>query len=253
MNERPAWRLVVDGGASGASNMARDEAVARLVGPGDPPTLRAYRFEPPAVTVGRFQSLDGIDTAACAAAGIDLVRRPTGGLAILHAGDFTYSFVTGDVDRAAGRDRCFDMVAAGICAALRRLGIEAGQVAHGGRGAGGGWCFEGAFGVDLEWAGSKICGSAQRVYEGSILQHGSLFLESAVAGVPRIDTPVGRPDGRAFTTVSEAAGRRVAWEEMLEAFEKGFASAHGIRFELGSLTEAEQETARGIEDRFALA
>lgn len=246
------WRLVLDGGISGAGNMARDEAVARLTGREDPPTLRVYRFEPPAVTVGRFQSLRGIDVRGCRSAGIDVVRRPTGGLAIFHSGDFTYGFVMGSDDRTGDRSRCFDMVAAGIRAALRELGVEARQVAHGGRSAREGWCFEGVYGVDLEWEGRKICGSAQRVYERSILQHGSLFLGFQEEAACRVDKPPGRTGGAAFATVGEAAGRRVGWDEMLEAFEKGFRSALGLSFERGRLGEAELEAAAGLEDRFRI-
>ncbi len=246
------WRLVVDPGATGAQNMARDEAVAMLIGSDDPPTLRAYRFEPPAVTLGRFQPLDTIDAPACRASGVEMVRRPTGGLAILHSGDFTYSFVMRAGDRHQDRARCFDIVASGIIAALRTLGVEARQVSHKGRGSARGWCFEGAYGVDLEWEGRKICGSAQRVYPHSVLQHGSLFLEPAEELFSSIDAAGNGNMHGALVTVREAAGWPVAWEEMLDSFCRGFASAHDVTLAPGRLHEEELEAAMCIEESFRL-
>ena len=88
------WRLIDTGAADGAWNMAVDEALleAHRLGMA-PPTLRLYRWSKPTLTLGYAQRLDGFDTAALAAAGIDVVRRHTGGRAVLHAGDFTYSMV----------------------------------------------------------------------------------------------------------------------------------------------------------------
>lgn len=244
------WRLVLDSPASGAANMSRDESVARAMRPGDMPVLRAMRFDPPAVTAGRFQSMEGLDAAACLALGIEVARRPTGGLAILHKDDFTYSFaapLAGGFDR----DGCFDLVATGIIAALARLGVSAGQVVSGGARARGGWCFEGAFGVDIEWEGKKVCGSAQRVYRAGVLQHGTLLLEPQLELTSRVWGP-GEPGGaRGLASLREAAGRRVPWQEVFDAFAVGFAEALGVRLLPGALTEPELEAAAGLEAGFA--
>jgi len=242
------WRLLVDVPCSGTVNMARDEALALNARVEGMNTLRAYRFEPPAITIGRFQRLDGgIDPERSASFGIDVVRRPTGGLAILHQNDFTYSVAT----QASGsgpreRDRHFDRIASAILASLRSLGISASQVRHeSGGGERGDWCFDGVSGVDLEWAGKKICGSAQRIFQGAVLQHGSLFLA-------RPETPLvleshrdkeGSTGGPGFTTLEEAAGRKVTWDEVLDAFIRGFGRALGASLEPGDMTDREIELA----------
>ncbi|MCB0235394.1 MAG: hypothetical protein KDG58_14505, partial [Anaerolineae bacterium] len=97
----PLWRLLVTPPAGGAWNMAVDEAIAVHAGRGDvPPTLRFYQWQPACVSLGRHQPLADIDMARCAALGYDLVRRPTGGRAILHTDELTYS-VAGPQDDPA--------------------------------------------------------------------------------------------------------------------------------------------------------
>ncbi|MGD9497623.1 MAG: biotin/lipoate A/B protein ligase family protein, partial [Armatimonadota bacterium] len=88
-----SWRLIESGHADGATNMAVDEAIAAAVARREqPPTLRLYGWAPPALSLGYFQPLDGgIDLAAIRARGYDIVRRPTGGRAILHVHELTYS------------------------------------------------------------------------------------------------------------------------------------------------------------------
>lgn len=229
--------------------MARDEALALHSVRGA--TLRAYRFEPPAITVGRFQRFPGgIDTRACAREGIDVVRRPTGGLAILHMNDFTYSVVApAEGTGAAERDRHFDLIADSLLAALDNLGIEAVQVRHESRQVDSGdWCFQGVFGVDLEWRGRKICGSAQRLFAGSVLQHGSMFLSGPGDKPERISrggAPAVSKKAR-FATLEEAAGRVVRWSEVLEALRKGFVTALGIALEPCEMSVEEVEEARRL-------
>lgn len=241
-----AWRLVIDGAMNGAENMARDEALALCAGSEGPAVLRAYSFHPSTITVGRFQRVPaGIDLDACKLQDVDIVRRPTGGRAILHANDFTYSVaMPSSGSGVSERDNVFGIVAVAILAALENLGIKAQQVSRG-KGARGGedWCFESVFGVDLEWRGRKICGSAQRSMADCILQHGSLFLREPDAGVRSIVTS-SQPErwGEApFVSIGEASGRDVSWEQVLEAFQTGFESALGIVLKPDGLTPGEEE------------
>src|SRR6185437_10597156 len=90
------WRLLVEERPhDGAWNMALDEALMDAVAAGaSPPSLRFYRWEPPCLSLGKRQPLDSIDLAACRADGIDVVRRATGGFAILHTDELTYSIAT---------------------------------------------------------------------------------------------------------------------------------------------------------------
>ena len=113
----------------------------------------------------------------------------------------------------------------------------------------GGWCFEGVFGVDLEFKGRKICGSAQRVFGVSVLQHGSLFLEDTSEMMRRISSSAraGEKSGAGFTNLREATGGTVRWDEMLEAFKSGFESALGVLLEPGRLTPDELEMRRSVD------
>src|SRR4029453_8466570 len=91
---RSSWRLMLDEPAAGAWNMALDAALLESARSGAPPALRFYSWSPPAVSLGRFQEPgDGIDWAASARRGWHAARRPTGGRAVLHHLELTYSIV----------------------------------------------------------------------------------------------------------------------------------------------------------------
>jgi lipoyl(octanoyl) transferase len=245
-------RFIDDGWRSGKENMARDESLALLAPNEAAPTLRVYRFGPPCVTIGRFQH--------CPEAGeggrrvyddMDVARRPTGGLAIPHRNDFTYSVTM----RSEGRGRWrkewyFSLVAGGLVEALQRLSVDASLSYHEGNGSNEStWCFERAAGIDVEWAGRKLCGSAQRMWEDSVLQHGTIFLAD-----PRM-----APEGMAeesssnvfagIVTLEEAAGRRIEWEVVREAFRAGFSTAFGLSFKDAALSDEEEALSRRLLER----
>lgn len=224
--------------------MAVDEALLDFAAGSGRPTLRAYRFHPPAVTIGRFQSFPGgLDLSACREAGIETTRRITGGLAILHLDDFTYS-VTVPIGEG-GPDtggRVFEMVAECLIAALSSLGMEAGVVRHRlatrDRST---WCAEGGFGIDLECDGLKVCGSAQKVSGNGVLQHGSMFLKTNAELLARIGKEAAA--GYRFISLEKAAGRGITWDEVLTAMLEGFGRTLDATMESGSVSGDEEETA----------
>ncbi|HEX9371094.1 MAG TPA: hypothetical protein VF897_08810, partial [Roseiflexaceae bacterium] len=92
MMSHDTWRLLIDEPDCGAANMARDEAIAAAHADGATrPTLRLYRWRPACLSLGRFQPSDEVDRAACALMGVDVVRRPSGGRALLHDAELTYA------------------------------------------------------------------------------------------------------------------------------------------------------------------
>ncbi|HET8575984.1 MAG TPA: octanoyltransferase, partial [Methylomirabilota bacterium] len=166
-----AFRLLVTSPLDGAANMALDEAllVSRLSGSG-PPTLRFFAWRPPTISLGYGQPLDDrIDLEAAAALGIGLVRRPTGGSAILHEGpdlEVTYS-VTAAADDFIGADDLlgtYRWIGTALEAGLRRLGapVEMVPVQPSDPGAMPAFCFARTGSYELEVAGRKLVGSAQR-------------------------------------------------------------------------------------------
>ncbi len=255
------WRLVLSGAADGARNMAVDEAIFRARAEGlAPPTLRLYRWHPPAVSLGRFQALDErIDTQAICRRGYGLVRRPTGGRAILHADELTYSVVVHEADIAGGDVlmASYREISRGIEAGLAYLGVEA---ALGTEGAGPREkalptiCFAKAARCDLVAGGRKIVGSAQTRSRGVILQHGSipltLDLNDLLAVLPgpanQSLAERRRKVGQAAVGVAELVGRPVGFDELAGAVRLGFARALDVVLKAGDLLPEEEAWADSL-------
>jgi lipoate-protein ligase A len=179
------WRLLCDEDIEGARNMARDWCLLQGVAAGtSPPTVRLYGWSPPCLSLGRHQSLEATDLAYCRRHAVDVVRRPTGGRAVLHHLELTYS-----VTAAPGRHplpRGLQQAYRTLCLALvdgcRDLGIAAsltdGDVnltLPGPRTSVP--CFKAPAGGEVVVEGRKLVGSAMRARGGAILQHGSLLLD----------------------------------------------------------------------------
>lgn len=173
------WVLRRDGPANGARNMALDVALATAVGRGEsPPLLRLYAWAPPAVSIGQHQQVDrACDPSACLAAGWDVVRRPTGGRAVLHAGDeLTYAVMVPLGMVPGGVSAAYSWIGAALVAAYRALGVPA-ELAQGRRlDSRTGACFDAPSAHEIVSAGRKLAGSAQARRDGYLLQHGSLPL-----------------------------------------------------------------------------
>ena len=248
------WRFLDGGWATGARQMAVDDALLTLCcrGPFDElrtgpsaegrPTLRLFGFRPACLSLGRFQPAEqvcrpGRQAGRPSAPGVDLVRRPTGGGAVLHQSDICYSIVLplSHPLAAGGIRRSYQRLARGLAAGLEVLGLpplgEAATVRPSERG---GWCFEAIAPHELTLAGRKLVGSAQARREGALLQQGSIRLAPEPAA-PRA------------TSLQEALGRPVSWDELAEALVLGFARAWGIEIRPGELTAEEEELARRLE------
>jgi lipoate-protein ligase A len=267
------WRLIKSGFATGATNMAVDEAVAAAVAAGEqPPTLRFYGWEPPAVSLGYHQQLDeGIDRAAVAERGYDIVRRPTGGRAILHADELTYSFciLQNQIKGGQSTMKSYREISRGIIAGLELLGAAvsmgadedgpgpnfSGQDTYATEGADAAKpiCFAKTARCDLQAAGRKVVGSAQVRRDGGILQHGSIpitiDLEDQVAVMPGSDGRMARQVlAGAAMSVSELLGREIAYEELRDAIVMGFAATFGVELAECDLSAAEADEARRLHD-----
>jgi lipoate-protein ligase A len=167
--------------------MARDAALLAEHKPGDDPLLRLYRWEPAAVTIGYNQDFSDFDQARIDAAGYDLVRRPTGGRAILHADELTYAVIGTSPGPVFGDSlhETYMRINEALVAFLADLGlaaeISAGESREAARGL---VCFRSAGRHEVSVGGKKIIGSAQRRTGGVFLQHGSIL-----AGPRHLDLP----------------------------------------------------------------
>lgn len=233
--------------ANGFYNMAVDEALLLVYRdtPWRVPTLRFYTFSPPAITIGRFQALDDINAGANShsAVKVDIVRRITGGRAILHDGDLTYSLIVPDNDPVFGNSSFngYKSMSLIFRDALLALGVEAELVRmkHSDpaleyqRNTG---CFSSVSRYELQVQGKKILGSAQRRQDGVILQQGSLLVKSKIKMQNAKWAQIG---------LNEILGREFNIEELILAVKEALKNM-GVNIIDGALSPEEVELANKL-------
>lgn len=235
----PVWQYIDSGSNIGAYNMAVDEELLSRAQAGEGvPVMRFYAWDPPAVSIGRFQDVKtAVNAEACKRRGYDIVRRITGGRAVLHHQELTYS-ITARLDNPLFPSSVlgtYKVIAAGLLAGLRNLGIPAEMVSRGGRHAvlvekkaKDPSCFSSPSWYEILASGKKIIGSAQRRMRGAFLQHGSILIDYD----PRLEAEV-IPGGcgiDAVTCIKRELGRDVSLDEVKKAVAKGFSDALRIEF-----------------------
>ena len=251
------WRLLNTGYADGPTNMAIDEAIMILHSQGRvTPTIRFYRWKPACLSIGYAQSMrKEVALERCQTAKVDVVRRPTGGRAILHDRELTYSLVARDDNPlvSGGIVESYRKISEGIVRGLRLLGADAVAAEHRvsppvGKTAA---CFDSPSHYEVTVAGRKIVGSAQMRRQGVVLQHGSLLLEvDAQRMFDLLCVPseaLRRQLAAEFrgqvVSLHEALGREVTFEEAAVAVATGFEAAFGIRLAPDALSVEEQDVA----------
>jgi len=234
------WHLTDTGPNIGAYNMAVDEELlARAQKERTTPVLRFYGWSPPAVSIGRFQKIEeAVNSAACARRGIDIVRRITGGRAVLHNRELTYSIIA-RLDEPLFPSTVlgtYKVIATGLLAGLKRLGLPAEMVSRGSRNAAlvkkdakDPACFSSPSWYEILVNNRKIIGSAQRRLSNAFLQHGSILMDYD----PALEAEVipGGCGGDVVTSIARELGRAVPREEVMRAFVQGFSEALGIEFD----------------------
>jgi lipoate-protein ligase A len=254
------WRLLVDSEPhDGAWNMALDEALMTLVAEGaSPPVLRLYQWSPPCLSLGRRQPLAGVDTERLRADGYDVVRRETGGWAILHTDELTYSVtLTPNDPRADGPILdAYRKLSQGLVEGLALLGVRAEMKPASASGTHNlsAACFEVPSAYEITVGGRKLIGSAQARPNGRVLQHGSLPLHGDIARVTHYLRFTEEAEREKLatqlkahaTTLIEAAGRDISFSEAAEAISQGFARALKLSLQPGAITERERKLASEI-------
>ncbi|HQL00373.1 MAG TPA: lipoate--protein ligase family protein [Smithellaceae bacterium] len=245
------WRLLSYRQNSAFENMAIDEAVfEETVRTGKSPTLRLYGWRPAAVSIGYFQDVAaGINLDRCRAEGVDVIRRPTGGKAVFHSAEVTYSLVASRHERLFPDDiqETYRIISLCLVRALSSLGIEAvlsPPSPSAGRRLLDACCFSAPSGNELLVKGRKICGSAQMRTRGGFLQHGSILMSFDPDQTADLILP-GHSAGDIETlagsvaVIHEELGRPVTEETVCEALERGFTEELNIRFSPEDLTATE--------------
>jgi lipoate-protein ligase A len=245
-----------------AMNMAIDESVLAHHLKGEaPPTLRVFRWSQPSISLGRFQSIEReIMSEMCQERGVALVRRPTGGRAVYHRDEFTYSIVTGKrYGVPPGVVAAYAFLAQGLLAALARLGVQAElsdeRVSKHPSAA----CFASSTQADLTSGGFKLVGSAQVWKEDALLQQGSLPLDDRSAeffSMLRFPNETVREEALALyrekTTPLHTLVPGAAWDDVANAFHYGFSTALQEDILYDTLSPSEWELAqRLVEEKYS--
>lgn len=242
------FRLIVEEPNDGQWNMAVDEALLESVSAGDsPPVIRLYGFDPPTLSVGRFQATSGaVAFERLEADGIGFVRRPTGGQSVLHADELTYAFVIGreHID-PFGKRWVYRFVAPLLVAGLGGLGLRGQESSPTQKGdPTNPDCFgsTGQYEIDSR-SGRKLVGSAQMVTRTAVLQHGSIPLGSAGRSIARY---LQVPDSARnhSSNLQEELGCSVAPTAVREAFIRSFSERLCVVTD--RLRRAEEERAREL-------
>lgn len=254
------WRLIYHHPMNGLLNMAVDEAILNAVQHGDsPPTLRLYAWSPPCLSLGYAQTSTDADLTRIKARSWDLVRRPTGGKAILHTDELTYSLTVPSEDPLAEGDiiASYQRISKGLMRALELLGLEPqSRRMDDPKARAGAVCFEVPSHYEITAGGRKLIGSAQVRRREALLQHGTLPLSGDLT---RICDALQYPDKAAresarmqvrarAVTLQEALGHPVDWGQAADAIAQGFAEAFDLRFDAhpGTLTPAEHAEANTL-------
>jgi len=260
------WRLLHMPASQGAWNMAVDEAVLESVYTGRSiPTLRLYAWDPPCLSLGYAQPIADVNLAYLDQADWQLVRRPTGGRAILHTDELTYAIIAPlQEPRIAGSViESYSRLAAALLQALILLGLPAEaknsysnvktQKKHNPV------CFEVPSNYEITVNGKKLIGSAQARRKEGVLQHGSLPLHGDLT---RITSALNFASSnqrqwaadrllKRATTVERELGRPCTWKEAASAFELAFSTALNLNFVQGELSEEEKVRAKElVEDKY---
>ena len=253
MQPQTHWRLLDTPPAPGAWNMAVDEALADSVRAGGPPVLRVYRWSPPCLSLGRNQPSGGYDRDEIRRRGVGVVRRPTGGRAVLHHRELTYS-VAAREDALGTLRQAYAAINRALVAGMRRLGVDAQLQPAGPERAPPpslAPCFEQPVEGEVTAGGRKLIGSAQRREGGVMLQHGSLPIhddQSAVPGLMRLGAIV--PPAGAPATLAALLGREPGWNELVGALAAGWTATLGGVLERGAMTEEEEARAKAHRARY---
>jgi lipoyl(octanoyl) transferase len=248
-----SWRFLPFARSDASYNMAVDVAIldSHLKGAA-PATLRLYEFSPPAVSLGYAQKISKASLQRLHEQGYDVVRRPTGGRAVLHQNDLTYSFIAPVRSTTFSGDQpalSQSVVTAHkeICQALiytfAQFGIELELGRSQSNYHGLEDCFEATTTADLHFQGRKVVGSAQLRRRSALLQHGSIVLKasplilSELLNEPKQECA--RPETKRPGALFEIAGRDITASEFNQAFKSGFGQAFGVSFYDGCLSESE--------------
>lgn len=260
------WRFINTGAKNGFLNMAIDEVLATRTVPKDNWSIfRVYQWRPYAISLGYNQNPEDLDLEKCRQDHIDVVRRPTGGRAVLHAEEITYSIIVPKNSDFYSKEILitYNRINKGILQGLQLLGVKAELVEHAtaekkSRVKDSIPCFSRSAKFEIAYEGKKLVGSAQRRYENSILQHGSILVGTYHLRVA--DYIKGLKGARAerfrqalaekTISISQILSAPVNYDRIVWALKTGFQQCFDIHFFEGQLTPQEYAEAQKLAKKY---
>ncbi len=239
------WRLIQDDYHDAYTNMAIDEVLLQS----EVPVLRFYRWRPPAISVGYFQRLEEeLDLAECKKQGIDYVRRITGGKAVLHDEELTYSFVILQELMPKSIIESYKVISRAILIALKSLGLKPAMEEKVSRIRKSPLCFNDPSHYEIVVNGKKIVGSAQTRRNRRLLQHGSILIDfdiEKMSSLFKISSPAVQIKKR-VSSLNQELKREVKFKNVATALKKGFEENSNVRLIPDGLTRKESVLAQEI-------
>jgi len=248
------WRLLITPPAHGAWNMAVDESILEHIGRNESfPTLRLYAWDPPCLSLGHAQPFSDVDIHRLKQRGWEVVRRATGGRAILHTDELTYSVIApSNEPRVEGSVlESYNRLAQALLLAIKslELPVEMKEGKVNDNATPNPVCFEVPSTYEITVNGKKLIGSAQARKKEGVLQHGSLPLTGDLTRICQalvFENESAREEAaqrllERATTVESALGVEVSWEKAKQAFVHAFEAQLGLSFEQGDLSESESK------------
>jgi len=244
MNE---WRLLKTGFNDAFTNMAIDEAIEELHHKIGKPTVRFYGWKPSAISIGYFQSMkEEVDAEKCKELGVDVIRRITGGGAVYHDEEVTYSFICSEESGIVPKNilESYKKICNSLILGFGNLNLEAQFVPLN----------------DIIVNGKKISGNAQTRRNRNVLQHGTILTEVDVDKMfSMLLVPNEKIKGKLIegikqrvTSIKDQAGRTVEFQEVVDSMAKGFEENFEVKLVKEELTKEEAELAGKIrEERFS--
>lgn len=268
MGSSSIWRFINSGFHNGAYNMATDMAITQKVAAGNsPPTLRVYGWRPAAISLGHFQSENDIDLELCKQDGIDIVFRPTGGRAILHLNEITYSVSIPPSNKYYSSDinNVYRQISLCLVRSLKLLDIpvefeRAKKSVKKFSNDLSSLCYATSIQYEIAINGKKLVGSAQRRIAGGVLQHGSILMgiehlnitKYLKKGDDRSKDAIYQYMKENTISLDQVTSKKLDYNLLSLCLKDGFSQELNVEFEDSEITDEELKTSKELLAKFSL-
>ncbi|MGR3178841.1 MAG: lipoate--protein ligase family protein [Candidatus Anammoxibacter sp.] len=254
------FRFIDTGINNGVKNMALDEAVMSFVRTGKVlPTIRLYQWRPSCLSLGHFQILSDINMAKCKEQGVDIVRRLTGGKAVLHNDELTYSFIAPRTFLSRSIKKSYKTIADPILNTLKQLGLNASLNNEKTNKVSSPICFYDSSCYEINVNNKKIVGSAQTRIKDVFLQHGSILLDFDPDVLcflfdtkdDNVNNSVDNRDiGKRVTSIKQETNKSIELPALKSLLIENFEKSLNIEITTEEITDEELLLAKELEDNY---